>query len=78
MSESVCTYLEFFKPDRAIEIIKKDILSSANNCNMKIALFSHRVGNIGHLLANGMENILRKLYGDRITIVHFNSMKFFL
>lgn len=44
----------------------------------KIALLSHRFGNIGHLFMSvGFEEILRQMFGDDVDIRHFEQHHFF-
>ncbi len=45
---------------------------------MKIALLSHRDGNIGHnFMAIGVEELIRRVFGDKIEISHFEQHNHF-
>ena len=44
----------------------------------KVALLSHRTGNIGHLFMSvGFEEIIKKMFGERVDIVNFEQHRFF-
>lgn len=44
----------------------------------KVALLSHRFGNIGHLFMSvGFEEILKQMFGDQVDIAHFEQHNFF-